>query len=160
MTQFWWNFTCSCLGTSRTDSNYQVDIYPGNICPGDICPNQKHLSCYWPDVDPTFFLPTFFLTFIFGPNFKQRVQGTYTTDYKCHHDICPGNICPGDICPNQQYLSCYWPDLDQTLNKGSWEHIQQIRTVTATFVRATFVLGTFVQISNISAVTGPIWIKL
>ena len=30
----------------------------------------------------------------------------------------------------QQYLSSYWPDLDQTLNKGSWEHIQQITTVT------------------------------
>ena len=27
------------------------------------------------------------------------------------------------ICPYQQYLSCYWPDLDQTLNEGSWEHI-------------------------------------
>ena len=50
----------------------------------------------------------------------------------------------------QQYLSCYWPDLDQTLNKGSWEHIQQITTVTTTFVQATFVLGTFVHISNIS----------
>merc|ERR1711942_285933 len=37
----------------------------------------------------------------------------------------------------------------------SWEHIQQITTVTETFV-----LGTFVHISNISAVTGPIWIKL
>ena len=39
----------------------------------------------------------------FGSNFKQRVLGTYTTDYNCHHDICPGNICPGDICPYQQY---------------------------------------------------------
>ena len=70
----------------------------------------------------------------FGSNFKQRVRGTYTTDYNCHHDICPGNI-----CPYQQYLSCYWPDLDQTLNKGSLEHIQQITTVTTTFVWATFV---------------------
>ena len=86
----------------------------------------------------------------FGSNFKQRVQGTYTTDSNCHHDICPGNICPGDICPYQQYLSCYWPDLDQTLNKGSWEHIQQITTVTMTFVQATCVLRTFVQISNMS----------
>ena len=50
--------------------------------------------------------------------------------------------------------------LDQILNKGSREHIQQITTVTTTFVQATFVLGTFVHISNISAVTGPIWIKL
>ena len=55
----------------------------------------------------------------------------------------------------QQYLRCYWPDLDQTSNKGSWEHIQQITTVTTTFVKATYV-----HISNISAVTGPIWIKL
>ena len=86
----------------------------------------------------------------FGSNFKQRVLGTYTTDYNYHHDMCPGNICPGDICPYQQYLICYWLDLDQTLNKGSWEHIQQITTVTTTFVQATFVLGTFVHISNIS----------
>ena len=39
----------------------------------------------------------------FGSNFEQRVLGTYTTDYNCHHDICMGNICPGDICPYQQY---------------------------------------------------------
>ena len=86
----------------------------------------------------------------FGPNFKQRVQGTYTTDYNCHHGICPGNICPGDICPYQQYLSCYWSDLDQILIIGSWERRQQITTVTMTFVWATFVLGTFVHNSNIS----------
>ena len=96
----------------------------------------------------------------FGSNFRQRVLGTYTTDYNFHHDICPGKICPGDICPYQQYLSCYWPNLDQTLNNGSWEHNQQITTVTTTFVQATFVLETFDHISNISAVTGPIWIKL
>ena len=86
----------------------------------------------------------------FGSNIKQRVLGTYTTDYICHHDMCPGNICPGDICPYQQYPSCYWPDLDQILNKGSGEHIQQITTVTTAFVQATFVLGIFVYISNIS----------
>ena len=86
----------------------------------------------------------------FGSNFKQRVLGTYKTDYNCNHDICPGNICPGDICPYQQYLSCYWSDLDQILIKGSWEHRQQITTVTMTFVWATFVLGTFVHNSNIS----------
>ena len=96
----------------------------------------------------------------FGSRFKQRVLGTYITDYNCHHDICPGNICPGNICPYQEYLDCYWPDFDQTLNKGSLEQIQQITTVTTTFVQATFFLGTFVHISNISAVTGPILIKL
>ena len=82
---------------------------------------------------------------LFGSNFKQRVLGTYTTDYNCHHDICPDNICPGDISPYRQYLSCYWPDLDQALNKGSWEHIKQITTVTKTSVQATFV-----HTSNIS----------
>ena len=91
----------------------------------------------------------------FGSNLKQRVLGTYTTNYNCHHDICPGNICPGNICPYQQYLSSYWPNFDQTLHKGSREHIQQITTVTTTFVQATFVQGTFVHISNISAVTDP-----
>merc|ERR1711954_421372 len=96
----------------------------------------------------------------FGSTFKQRVLGTYTTDYNCHHDICPVDICPGDICPYQQYLSSYLPNLDQTLNKGSWEHIQHITIVTTTFVQASFVLWTFVHIGNISAVTGPIWIKL
>ena len=95
----------------------------------------------------------------FGSNFKQKVLGTYTTDYNCHHDICQCNICPVDLCPYQQYLRCYWPDLDQTLNKGSWEHIQQITTVTTTFVQETFVLWTFVHISNISAGSGQIWIK-
>ena len=73
----------------------------------------------------------------------------------CHYDICPGNIFPGDICPYKQYLSRYWPNFDQTFNEGSWEHIQQITTVTTTFVQATFV-----HISNNSVVTGPIWIKL
>ena len=90
----------------------------------------------------------------FGSNFKQRVLGTYTPDYNCYLDICRGNICPGDICPYQQYLSCYQPYLDQIINKGSREHIQQITTVATIFV-----LGTFVHIRNISAVTGPIWIK-
>ena len=59
----------------------------------------------------------------------------------------------------QQYLSCYWPDLDETLNIGSWKHIQQITTVTTTFVQATFVLGTFVHISNISAFTDQVMTK-
>ena len=61
---------------------------------------------------------------------------------------------------NQQYLSCYWPDLDQTLNKESWELIQQIATGTTTFVQAIFVQVKFSHINNISAVTCTIWIKL
>ena len=92
----------------------------------------------------------------FGSNFRQRVLVTYATEYNCPRDIFPGNICSGDIFPYQQYLSCYWHDLDQILNKGSWEHVQQITNVTTTFDNATFVLGTFVHISNIFAVTDKI----
>ena len=121
------------MGTHTTDQNSHHDICPGSICPGDICPMSISVISQ-------------LLLARFGSNCKQRVLGTYTTDNNCHHDICPGNFCPGDICPYQQYLSCYQPDLDQTLNKGSWEHIQQITTVTTTLVQVTFV-----HISNISA---------
>ena len=65
----------------------------------------------------------------------------------------------------QEYLSCYCPDFDETLQVGSWEHLEQIPTVPVTFVQAifvkvTFVLVTFVHIRNISAVTDTIWTKL
>ena len=122
------------------------------LCPGNkynrlqLSPrhfSRQHLS--WGHLSISAMLQL--LLALFGSNFKQRVLGIHTTDHNCHHDICPSNICPGDICPYQQYLSCYWPDLDQTLNKGSWENIQQS---TKTFVQATLVRGTFVQISNIS----------
>ena len=56
----------------------------------------------------------------------------------------------------RQYLNCYWSDLDKTLKKGSWDHLEQIPTVMGTFDHATFVLATFVHIRNISAVTDPI----
>ena len=60
---------------------------------------------------------------------------------------------------NSKYLSCYWPDFDQTLNLSSWDYLELISTVAVTFVQATFVLATFVHIRNISAVTDPILIK-
>ena len=69
--------------------------------------------------------------------------GLHTTTHHNHHHP------PNTQTLRQQYLSCYWPDSDQTLNKGSWEHIQQITTVTTTFVQATSVLGTFVHIINV-----------
>ena len=43
------------------------------------------------------------------------------------------------------------PDLDETLKVDSWEHLEQIPTITMIFVQATFVL-----IRNITAVTDPI----
>ena len=56
----------------------------------------------------------------------------------------------------QQYLSCYLPHFDQNLKVGSWDH----PNVRVTFVQVTFVLATFVDIRNISAVTDPILMKL
>ena len=54
---------------------------------------------------------------------------------------------------------------DKTLKECFWEHLEQIPTITVTFVhtifvQATFVLVTFVHIRNISAVTDTIWTKL
>ena len=59
----------------------------------------------------------------FWPNFKRRFLGTSRTDSNCHSNICPDNICPGGICPHQEYLSCYWLDLDQTLKVCSWDNL-------------------------------------
>ena len=39
------------------------------------------------------------------------------------------------------------------LKVGSWDTLEQIPTVTVTFVQAAFVLVTFVHITNFSAVT-------
>ena len=96
----------------------------------------------------------------YWPNFKRRLLRASRTDSNCYDDICPGIICPGGICQYQEYLNYYWPDFDETLNVGSWEYLQQIPTVTMTFVKATFVQVTFVHIRNISIVTDQILIKL
>ena len=137
LTGFWWNFNRRSLGTSRTGSNCH-----GDICPGNICPYQEYLRTW------------------FWWNFKGRFLWTSRTDSNCQGDICLGNICPRDICPNQEYLSSNWTDFDETLKIGSWEHQEQIPTVTVTFVQATFFLVTFVHIRSISAVTYPILMKL
>ena len=88
----------------------------------------------------------------YWPN-KGWFLGASRTDSNCNSDICPGDICPGNICPYQEYLSCYWPDFEKTLKVASWEHLEQISTVTGTFVQATFVLAIFVNIRNISTVS-------
>ena len=62
----------------------------------------------------------------FSWNFKGSFLGASRTDSNSQVDICPGNICPGDICPYQEYLSCYWPDFDETLMVGSWQHVEHI----------------------------------
>ena len=78
-------------------------------------------------------------------NFKGRFLWTFRTDSNCQ-----GDICPRDICSYQEYLSCYLPDFDETLQVGSWEHLEKIPTVKVTFVQIVFVLVTFVHIRNIS----------
>ena len=92
--------------------------------------------------------------------FVKKVEQSLSESLKLQGPF--GGPCRSQLRTMNRHGSCRGQllDLDQTFNKGSWEHIQQITTVTTTFVRATFVLGTFVHISNISAVTGPIWIKL
>ena len=82
------------------------------------------------------------------------------THFNHNGDICLGNICPGDVCPYPEFLSCYWPNFDQTLNVGSWEHLLQMPSVMDTFVQATFVLATFVHERNILAIPDPILTKL
>ena len=95
----------------------------------------------WKFVHATFVLVTFvhisnisaisqLLLVQFWPNFKCRFLGPLWTYSNCHNDICPGNICPCNICPYKEYLSCYWPNFDQTLKVGSWDHLKHISTVT------------------------------
>ena len=57
----------------------------------------------------------------------------------------------------QQYLSCYWPNFDKNLKVGSLEHLEQIPI---TSVLATYVLRTFVHISQGSVVNDKIVNKL
>ena len=96
----------------------------------------------------------------FWQNFKGRFLVPSITDANCHGNICSVNICPDNNCPYQEYLSCYWTDFDETLKASSWEHLEQIPTVTGTFVQASFVLAKFVHVRNISAVCAPILTKL
>ena len=116
----------------------------------------QYLSCYWLDFDETLkvgscehleHIPTVRVTFIHATfvlasfvhirdisavtdpilmKLYRQFQGTSRTVSNCHGDICPGNICPCDICPYQEYLSSKWPDFDETLKIGSWEHLKQI----------------------------------
>ena len=66
----------------------------------------------------------------------------FRTDFNCLGDIRPRNIYPRDICPYQEYIYCYWPDFDETLDVASWDQLETILTIKLTFVQATFVLAT------------------
>ena len=62
----------------------------------------------------------------FSLNFNGGFLGTSRTSTNCYGDICAGNTCPCDICSYQEYLSCDWPNFDQTLGVGPWDHLEQI----------------------------------
>ena len=128
LTRFSWNFKGSFLGASRTDSNYQVDIFPCNICPGDICPDQEYLSCYWPYFHDT-------LNVVSWKHLEQILtikltfaQATFVLATFVHIR----NI----------------SDFDQTLKVSSCEHLLQMPTLMMTFFQATYVLATFLNIRN------------
>ena len=50
-------------------------------------------------------------------------------------DICPFNNCPCDTCLHQEYLSCHWPDLHQTLKVGPWNNLEDIPFMTVKFAK-------------------------
>ena len=52
------------------------------------------------------------------------------------------------------------PIFIKTLKVSFWKHLEQIPTVTGTFVQALFVLATFVHVRNISPVSNQILTKL
>ena len=87
---------------------------------------------------------------------------TSTQGWVWQHNDCANHTAPHPTTQTQHqlYLSCYWPDFDETLKVGSCEHLEQIPSVMVTFVTATFVLATFVHIRNISVLTVPILMKL
>ena len=58
---------------------------------------------------------------------------------------------------SKKFKNSYWPNFDETLKVGSWEHLEQIPIVMMTFVKATVVLATLVHIRNISTVIDTIW---
>ena len=62
-------------------------------------------------------------------NFASSILQDGAMDWHYSDHIPPTHPPYQQLMFRQQYLSCYWPDLDQTLNKGSWEHIQQKTTV-------------------------------
>ena len=65
---------------------------------------------------------------------KKRLPKQSLTNANCNTDICPGKICSCNICPYPEYLSCYWPEFDQTLKVGSWDLFEHIPTVIMIFV--------------------------
>ena len=58
----------------------------------------------------------------FKPNFKGRFVGSTTTITTTIWRITPTTPTTQTQC--QQYISCYWPDFNQTLKAGLWDQKQ------------------------------------
>ena len=70
--------------------------------------------------------------YCYEPEFDQ-IKGKFLGTSKTDSNICPSNICLYPV-----YLSCYWPNSDQTLNIDSFAHHYQMPAVTVTFIQATY----------------------
>ena len=91
----------------------------------------------------------------FWPNFKSRFLGPSWTVPTVMVTCVQATFVLATFVHNQEYLSCYWPNFDQTSKVDCWDHLEMIPTVMAPFVQAIFV-----HIRNISAVIDPILAKL
>ena len=114
----------------------------------NCCRTKRHTIWSKLNIFAYSFLPDILSLFSLGPKLNTKI-GSHTTTTHHHKELL-----------DQQYISCYWPDFDETLKVSSWEDLKQIPTVRLTFVQATFVLATFVHVGNISAATDPILTKL
>ena len=142
----------SCLYTVTTDTavyRQALTVSGGKLCTHNH--SMKEACFRW--VMSTFTLGSLILS---KP--QPNLNTTVGFDNKMTLQTPPTQ--PTTQTQHQQYLSCYWPDFDETLKVGSCEHLEHIPTVWVTFVHAIFVLATFVHIRNISAVTDPILMKL
>ena len=93
----------------------------------------------------------------FWPNFKSRFLGPSWTVPTVMVTCVQATFVLATFVHNQEYLSCYWPNFDQTSKVDCWDHLEMIPTIMATFVEATFVLATFVHIRKISAFAAWFW---
>ena len=90
----------------------------------------------------------------------RNVDAHANVQYSCIMAI-PNHLPPPPATtPRGLNEAIYLPDFAQTLKVGFCDHPQQIPTVMVIFVQATFVLGTFIHVRNISAITDPILTKL
>ena len=95
-----------------------------------------------------------FGTFLSKPQHNLNAKvGFYVKMTSHHHHQPPSPPTTTTQTQCQEYLSCYWPNFDETSKVGSWEYPEQIPTVMLTFVQVTFVLATIIHIRNISDVT-------